>query len=292
MTPEQAVKAADKMNLQGPMREAFLKRAQAPAAPAATPAAEAAPARIAPVAQPKPQAAPAAPRPQATKPPPAFQPLGEGGMVQPEPAASPAAYTPDYTAKPWATMTSVPMEREKPPGANSPPPMMPPQEPSLAYRAGAAISSVRHLGDDYAREQAAIRAKQHENEQRVIDSAKRGLENASAYIGSAVDQFRRGVQDERAGKVIQPPPPPPKAPSTASAPPVVVRPTKPAPQPVAQQAPRQPTVEEMLNVLVSERGYKAEKLKLLLDDPEYGQAAIANLYRSGVRNKFAAPQAQ
>lgn len=267
MTPEQAVKAADKMNLQGPMREAFLKRAQAPAAPAATPAAEAAPARIAPVAQPKPQAAPAAPRPQATKPPPAFQPLGEGGMYRPEPAVQPAAYVPDYTAKPWATMTSVPMERERPPGANSPPPMMPPQDPSLAYRVGAAVSSVRHLGDDYAREQAAIRAKQHENEQRVIDSAKRGMENASAYIGNAVDQFRRGVQDEQAGKVIQPPPP--KAPSTASAPPVVVRPTKPAPQPAAQPAPAQPQtpadVQQMVGVLV-QAGFDEREIRQYLAD--------------------------
>lgn len=292
MTPEQAVKAADKMNLQGPMREAFLKRAQAPAAPAAAPAPEAVPARIAPVAQPKPQAAPAAPRPQATKPPPAFQPLGEGGMYRPEPAAQPAAYVPDYTAKPWATMTSVPMERERPPGANSPPPMMPPE--TTAYRMGRAVGGVGDWVSEKAGQAVDVAGRAADA---VYEANKRAGEQARAHIehdleagrqeneraaanlrtiGSQATEFAAGVRGDPRAK------PAPKAPSTASAPPVVVRPTKPAPQPVAQQAPRQPTVEEMMNVLVNERGWSAATIDKQRND--YGDDRIRAMYEKGLTN--------
>lgn len=297
MTPEQAAKAADKMNLQGPMREAFLRRAQATAAPAAAPAPEAAPVRIAPVAQPKPVAPP---RPAASRPPPAFQPVPAGGMVQPETVAQPGAYAPDYTAKPWATMDAAPMEREKPPGANSPtpPPMMPPE--TTAYRMGRAVGGAGEWVSTKASQavdaagraaEALYEANKRVGEQervqvqRDLEAGKRENERAAANlraVGGQAAEFAAGVRGEPRA---QPAPPPPKSPSTASAPPVLVRPTKPAaPAPPPEPArPAQPSVEEMMNVMSNERGYSRSTLDWIRTT--YGDDEIAKAYAAGVTRK-------
>lgn len=280
MTPEQAAKAADKMNLQGPMREAFLRRAQATAAPAAAPAPEAAPVRIAPVAQPKPVAPP---RPAASRPPPAFQPVPAGGMVQPETVAQPGAYAPDYTAKPWATMDAAPMEREKPPGANSPtpPPMMPPE--TTAYRMGRAVGGAGEWVSTKASQavdaagraaEALYEANKRVGEQervqvqRDLEAGKRENERAAANlraVGGQAAEFAAGVRGEPRA---QPAPPPPKPQSTASASPVVVRPTKPAapappPEPVQPQMPAD--VQEMVSTLVG-AGFDEQEVQQYLAD--------------------------